>query len=301
MGDVARALEEIRQKVEEQALQLDYAQKLQEVADKVSALKAVVDEKWTYFKIAVAIGSVILTVGGTIAGLVGFHTVQDAKQRLTDKINQNISETSEFYGDVMASSVLYSQGRYEDATPKLMRWFNNGHTYDKNILMPLLSSMNIRDNWDEAKPVIQTLRSDPKKFDEINDASIYTIIGSIEVQLGMTELGPDNAGDGEKEMQLGNKLLERAYYLAGPNQNDIRRNILMNEWLYHVARGEFDQSQQNVLSLKSLPSGTHVYSWDSVSSWLCMAALARRDHANTMRIAEQQWKQLRSSYFPARN
>ena len=298
MADLAEELKAVQQKLEEQALQLSYAQKLRELEDDVRGVKADVAEKWGYFKVAVTVGSVVLTVGGIIAGMVGFRTVDQAKQKLNDKIERNIRETNEFYGDVMASSVFFSQQQYDDAIPKLLKWFYNGHAYDKTILVPLLASLNITDDWAEARPVIKILRSDSKKFGEINDAAIYTIIGSIEVQLGMTDLDSQAPGDANMEMQRGDKLLERTYSMVRPNQNDLRQNILTNEWLYRVAKGEFDEARQYVVSLKNLPADTKIYSWKEITNWSCMKALARRDHSGMMLRAQRQWKELQTRYYP---
>ncbi len=283
-------LKALQEKLAEQALQLNYVQQFQGLVTQLQALKADVDAKWLWLKIA---GTVLVIV----VGLLGIKTWQDAKQSLDDKIKDSIAATNEFYGDVMSSSVLFAQNRYDAAIPKLLKCFNKGHAYDKSVLIPLLASLNITDDWADAKPVLQKLRSDPAAFDQINDASIYTIIGSMEVQMGITELHSDRTNEAAQRMELGNKLLEHTLYLAGPDQHDMRQRILTNEWLYHIAKREFRESQEVIAVLKDSTPDTKVYSWKAIRGWTCLAAFASGDHSDTLSIAEHQWIQLQPRYF----
>ncbi len=297
MTEPSDELKAILEKQTELTIQINYAQQFQGLVTQLQALKAEMDEKWRHVKIIGAVLSVLVAIGGPIAGWIGVKNWQDAKQSMNDQMALSLANTNAFYGDVMASSVLFAQSRYDAAIPKLLKCFNNGHSYDKSVLIPLLASLNITDDWAEARPVLQKLRSDPVAFDQINDASIYTIIGSMEVQIGITDLSSNRTSEAAQRMELGNKLLEHTYYLVGPNQHDMRQRILTNEWLYHIAKRDFHKSQEVVTVLKDSAPDTKVYSWDAIRGWTCLAALATADHSDTLSIAEQQWKQLRPKYF----
>ncbi|HLY97644.1 MAG TPA: hypothetical protein VKT33_01115 [Candidatus Angelobacter sp.] len=293
MKDLSDELKAIHEKQTELAIQINYAQQFQSIVTEVQALKAKIDEKWRLVKLGGATLSIILA----IVPWIGIKNWHDAKQRINDKLDHNMAKTNDFYDDVIASSVLFAQNRYDAAIPKLLKCFNNGHTYDKSVLILLLASLNITDDWAEARPVLRTLRSNRVAFDQINDASIYTIIGSMEVQIGITDFSSGGTVEASQQMELGNKLLEHTYYLVGPNQHDMRQRILTNEWLYHIAKREFRKSQEVVTVLKDSAPDTRVYSWDAIRGWTCLAALASADHSDTLSIAEQQWKQLRLKYF----
>jgi len=290
-------LSEIRAELTKQALQLDFAQQYQKVSDELKVLKADIDHKWAILRLVATISSVAVTVAGIILSLVGLHTLKDAKKILDEKIDRNIQETADFYGDVIAGSALFARGRYDDAIAKLLKCFNNGHTYDPSVLVPLLASMNIINDWDHAKSVMQKLQSDPAKFDQINDAQVLAIMGAIEIQSGMARYGFSSESDANEEMRKGQKLLEQAYYMAGSSQNDLRQHILTNQWLYHIAKREFDSARQNIASLESLPSNIQVYSWEDISKWRCMVSLAERDRSDTIQQAKQQWIGLSGRYY----
>jgi len=177
MPEANDELKDIREKLTEQAIQLNYIQQFQDILAQLHALKAEVDEKWRVFKMATIFLPLLLAVGGAIAGWIGIKNWHEAKENMNTKIERSIAEANQYYGDVMASSVLFAQSRYDAAIPKLLKCFNSGHTYEKSVLIPLLASLNITDDWAEARPVLEKLRSDPIAFDQISDPATYTIIG----------------------------------------------------------------------------------------------------------------------------
>jgi hypothetical protein len=203
----------------------------------------------------------------------------------------------------MGGTALYGQGRYDAAIPKLLKCFNDGHTYDKNILIPLLASLTINDNWEEGRSVLQKLRSDPAEFDKLNDPSIYIIVASFEVQSGITDLIDSGykPTDAAERIERGYLLLQRLLETVGPNQFDTRSRILTNEWLYHISKQEFAEANDVINTIKASPPKMHVYSWDQLSDWRCVRALttkATKDHSDKqMRIAEYQWEQLKPRFY----
>jgi len=122
----------------------------------------------------------------------------------------------------------------------------------------------------------------------------------MEVQIGISDLSSDRTPEAAQRLELGNKLLERTFYLVGPDQHDMRQRILTNEWLYHVAKRDFSKSQEVIAVLKNSSVDMRVYSWDAMRGWRCVIALTAGDRSDTMRIAEQQWEQLRPRFYGRR-
>lgn len=301
MADATVDLKDIRDKLAEQALQLQYLEKVQQLSEELHTLKSDVDHKWNVLKV---VSTLTLFVAGFVTGWLGIKTWPDFKKQISAEIDSRIAAKEAFYDDVMGGTILYGQGRYDAAIPKLLKCFNDGHTYDKNILIPLMASLNIDDNWEEGRPVLQKLRSNPAAFDKLNDPSIYVIVASFEVQSGISDLveSEGKSSEAAERIEHGNLLLQRLFEGLGPNQHDMRQRVLTNEWLYHIARHEFDGAQDVIDAIKASPRKMKVYGWDTLSDWRCVRVLrakAGKDRSEKqMGIAKAQWEQLRARFFP---
>jgi hypothetical protein len=282
----------LRDQLSAQSLQIKYLQKYQAVVDQMQELKFDVNEKWLRFKVTSIIGTAILAA----AGLIGYHSANDVKNQIYAQIQEKVEEKRVFYDDLMSGAALSIQQNYAGAIPRLMKCFNNEHEYDKSVLLPLLFALNLTDDWEEAVPVIDKLRSDSIRFDRINDAPTYTVIGSILIQSGVSQssISKDVA---QNRMDQGTAILKRALGIVAPNDLPTRMHIYNNLWINYAARGNFQKSQDYVDGLKRLPDEpeARVYSWKEVSTWRCMRDLSVRDSGIYSRAANQ-WQQLASRY-----
>ena len=309
-GKIERILEElssIREEMNKRSIQLEYSQQYQKVLLDIAETKHDVERKWNYVRIGGAIISIFVATLGTI----GIHSFSDTERRaeqgfqktfkkMNEEMNSDLAARREFYGNLMAGTALTVLKNYTAAMPKLKRCFDEEHTYDKSVLIPLLVSINLTDDWLEAEPVLKRLRSDQRKFDQINDPTVYRIVGAIEVQSGLSLRIAGNASEGTSRMDRGFTVLKQAFSIAAPNDYETRRHILYNFWIYHIGNGQFREAQEDAAAVDRLPPGVKVYSWSHMRTWRCIKDLAGSSDprlVQKVRIAEQQWKKLASRYI----
>ena len=288
-SDPNAELKSLRDQVATLNTQLEHLQQYQSLLEQIQAIKLDVQEKWLTFKGARTAGIVALA----IMTAVGYGTWKDIKSRVDTQMAQHVERTKVFYDNLMSGSALTVQRNYAAAVPHLLKCFNKGHEYDKAVLLPLLISLNISDDWEDAGPVVAKLRSDPKRFDEINDASIYTIIGAILIQGGISQQNVTATSAVAFNVADGVTMMNRALPLVTPNDLSTRKQIYYNLWLNYIAGGQFDKSQEYIAAINALPSDQLVYSWANMSTWRCVRDLGAK-HRDFLAKAEAQWKSLGS-------
>jgi tetratricopeptide (TPR) repeat protein len=232
-------------------------------------------------------------------GGIGIRSFFDASDKIHKEIDADVEAQRVFYRDLMAGTSLTIQKNYIAAIPKLKKCFDKDHIYDKSVLIPLLEALNLTDDWYDAKPILDKLRSDTQKFDEINDATVYRVIASIEIQSGLSLRSRGELADGNARMDRGFALLKEALEITQPNDYDTRVHILNNSWIYHISNGQVKEAQEDVKAIASLPEEAQVYGWSNIQSWQCMKDFAAtKDSKNVanLRIAAQQWKTLERRY-----
>ena len=290
---VFEELKSLRAQIDKQSIQLDYLQQYQKVLLDVGELKHDVDRKWNIVKIGAPL---VLAV----AGAIGIHTFSDITKTVQQQIDADVEAQRKFYGDLMAGTALTIQKNYAAAIPKLMKCLDEKHMYDKSVLIPLLEAINITDDWSDAEPVLKRLRSDPQKFDQINDATVYRVIGAIDVQLGLSRRSKGQAVDGSAGMDQGFSLLKRALAIAGETEYGTRVHIYNNFWIYHIANGETRAALEDVRAIERFPEDAKVWSWSNMLSWQCMkdfAASNDKKSIQQLQAAAQQWKMLEKRYI----
>lgn len=291
------ALEEVkslRLELDKQAIQVEYLREYQKVLSDLQDVKHDISVKWNYVRIAGALGGLLLTV----LGVFGLRNLSDISKTVNHAIARDVENQRRFYGDLMAGTALTIQKNYTAAIPKLRKCFDE-KPYDKSVLIPLLESINLTDDWLEAEPVLKKLHSDERQFDGINDATVYRVIGAIEVQSGLSLRSRGMAKDGSERMNQGLDILRKAMELTAPNDFDTRVHILNNLWIYHIANDRAQEALQDVQAIERLPDDARVYSWSNMKNWQCMKDLATAKDPKSMKdlqIAAQQWKALEKRY-----
>jgi hypothetical protein len=289
-------LKSLRAEVDKQTIQLEYYERYQNVLSEVQEIKHDIERKWNYVRIAGAIGSVVVAV----LGAVGYRSFSDISRTVNNKVAQDVEAQRTFYGDLMAGTALTIEKNYTAAIPKLKKCFDEKHTYDKSVLIPLLESINLTDDWDDAAPILKKLRSDPMKFDQINDATVYRVIGAIEVQSGLSQRSTGIPVEGSARMDQGFSLLKHALAITAPNDVGTRMHILNNLWLYHIANGQIPEALEDVEALERLSEDAKVYGWSNIQKWRCLKDLAATNDPKaiqSLRTAAQQWKRLEKRYI----
>jgi hypothetical protein len=285
--DTKEQLQILRDRMSALAAVTDALQKSY-LATQIQQVKNDVDAKWATFKIASGIGALVLT----LFGVIGYHSLQDLKVQAISEVRADVKDSKEFYDDLMSGAALNAQQNYGAAVPRLMHCFKNGHEYDKSVLLPLLTDLNMTDDWEEAAPVVARIRSDQRRYDDINDATVYTVVGSLLVQSGLSAWARDpNPETPLKNMEDGASILKDAIGITPPGAARTRMLAYQNLWIYYVARRQFDTSQTYIDSLKKLPDDVGVYSWIGLRTWRCMRDLKVRDPQAFDR-AERQWIEL---------
>jgi hypothetical protein len=290
-------LRELRDKISGFDTQLVYLNKYQDVMNTIHTvqldiqdIKQDIHEKWLYFKLV----SLIITIAFTLLGVLGYHNMRDIQSQITDNINSHVTDSKIFYDNLMAGTALTVQKNYTAATPILKKCLTKEHLYDNSVLFPLLLSLNYTDNWEEALPVIETIMTDRERFDKINDASIYLVVGSILVQAGVSRW-TEGIPQGRLEMDQGLAILQKAKAVTTREDHKTLKHLYNNEWIYYLAVGDPAKAQQAIEAIKALPN-EQVYSWDNVSKWRCFRDLFDK-HPEMVNPASSQWGELKTRYM----
>lgn len=286
-------LKALRSQADQQTIQIDYMQQYQKVLLDIQELKQDIERKWSYVRIG---GPILIVLGGAL----GIRTFSDISKTVSKQINLEVDSQRQHYNDLMSGTALTIQKNYTAAIPKLLKCLDDKHTYDKSVLIPLLEALNITDDWTDAEPVLQRLESNRQKFDQINDATVYRVIGAINVQLGLSRRSSGMTVAGTEQMNKGFSLLKRALAITGENEYGTRVHIYNNFWIYHVANGQFREASEDVETIGRFPAGAKVWSWSNMETWQCMKDFAATKDPETilkLQTASQQWKALEYRYI----
>jgi hypothetical protein len=280
-------LQALREQVATLTEKLEHLQQYQSVLDEIQAVKLDIQEKWLTFKVASLVGTALLA----ILGAVGYGSWRDLTSRIDRQMTETVEKSKVFYDDLMSGAALMVQKNHAAAMPRLLNCFKNGHEYDKAVLLPLLISLNLTDDWENASPVVAKLRADSSRFDNINDAPVYAVAGAILVQGGISKSNSGSTALTQLNMDEGLALLNRTLPLVAPNDFATRKQVLTNLWLYYIARGQFAKAKDYADSISTLPPDVFVYGWANMRTWRCMRDLSVA-HKDYLDKAEQQWKAL---------
>jgi hypothetical protein len=299
MADGELTLDSLKADLDKQATALENLQEIQTLRVELQEVKHDLKLKWSHLQtLGIALSAVLTLVGGW--GIRRLYVVfndlpNDVSKHVHQIIDSDVEAQRKFYGDLMTGTSLTIQKNYNAAIPKLKKCFDEKHAYDKSVLIPLLESINLADDWADAEPILKKLYSDPQKFDEINDATIYRVIAAVEIQWGLSLRSRGQTTEGNARMDQGFALLTQASEVTQSNDYDTRVHILNNSWIYHISNGQIREAEQDVQAINRLPSEAQVYAWSKMKTWKCMKDFAAGKDpkvAKNLLIAEKKWKNL---------
>jgi predicted negative regulator of RcsB-dependent stress response len=261
-------------------------------------LRSDVDQLRNYFKLGAKIISPVLAVFVAVAGFFGFNLtytniVNTVEKNAQQKVDQDYrqfldqykaDQINAYYPNLLEGMAFYTENQYEPAERSLMKSFRPGHYYETQLLMPLLSSIYQRDDWDAAKTVIDQLKSDDKLYATL-PSSIYVLIGGIEIQ------GAPQHQD-QNWLKHGFEDINRGAANTSSGDDATMRKIHTNLWIYDIQINDLAAAQREIDFIKA--NGVSHSSWDSMMKWKFFDGFFN-DHPELKAQLRAMWEQLPSS------
>jgi tetratricopeptide (TPR) repeat protein len=256
-----------------------YAQK----ATETEALRSKVNNR--LFQIFAFAAAVVL--GLTI---VGIKTAQDFIAVQTKRVStvldaetQNASRRmihlTDYEFDYANGTGLLSAKSYKAAIPYLRRCFD-ADPYNPSAISPLLNAIDQSADYELGRQIVDELKIDSTKYDNIQDVLALNNIGLIEVDIGSQH---------SEYLPLAHRALEKARQLVPEGDEEDRRYIYQNLWLYAILTRNHLEAERSISELLRV-NDPALDTWEQVAAYPFLKAFLATNSEGV--FAKSSWKTL---------